>query len=198
MQTGKYNNYDSALYENKQLAIHKTKIPGLLFIDLVINGDARGWFKEGFQQEKLVALGFPPDFKIIQCNGSSNEKLGATRGIHAEPWNKYITLMRGHAYAAIVDLRDGPTFGTVETFDLTPSKALFVPKGCGNSYQALSDDVDYVYLVDAHWSPDAKYIQVNLTDPKLAIDWPIPLEQATISEKDQQLPFLKDVTPFKE
>ncbi len=193
-----FNNYDSSLYANRNLAVHKTKIPGLLLIDLAVIGDERGWFKESFQLEKLVTLGFPKDFKIVQCNASSNEQLGATRGIHAEPWNKYITLTRGKAFCAIVDLRKGETFGVVETFELTPQKALYVPKGCGNSYQALSNNVDYVYLVDAHWSADAHYTHANLADPGLAIKWPIPLGQAIISDKDRQQPLLKDITPFED
>lgn len=193
-----FNNYDPSLYECRKLEVHTTKIPGLLHIDLVINGDDRGWFKESFQREKLVALGFPEDFEVIQNNASSNEQKGATRGIHAEPWNKYITLTRGKAFAAIVDLREGDTFGIVETFELTPAQAIFVPKGCGNSYQALTSNVDYTYLVDAHWSPNALYTHTNVADPDLAIPWPIPLEEAIISEKDKAQPMLKNVRPFKE
>lgn len=193
-----FDNYNPTLYENHELNIHTTRIPGLLMIDLVVYGDERGWFKEAFQREKLVKLGFPPDFKVVQNNVSSNCQSGATRGIHAEPWNKYISLTRGKVFAAIVDMREGHNFGVVETFTLTPDKALFVPKGCGNSYQALSENVDYVYLVDDYWSADAQYVQANLSDPQLAIEWPIPLSQAVISGKDRDLPMLKDIKPFKE
>ena len=193
-----FSNYNPALYENQELKIETTHIPGLLFIDLVLYGDERGWFKESFQREKLIQLGFSPDFEVVQNNVSSNNQAGATRGIHAEPWNKYISLSRGKAFTAIVDLRKGPSFGVVEAFTLTPDKALFVPKGCGNSFQALTDNTDYVYLVDAHWSPDAQYTQVNLADPELNIAWPIPLSQAIISAKDKTLPLLKDIKPFQE
>jgi dTDP-4-dehydrorhamnose 3,5-epimerase len=192
----KFNNYNPNYYENRELKVHKTEIPGLLLVDLVVNGDERGWFKETFQRQKLVELGFPADFEVIQNNASSNEQRGVTRGIHAEPWDKYISLTRGMAFSAIVDVRDGPTFGKVETFTLTPDKALFVPKGCGNSYQALSDNVDYTYLVNAHWSPEAKYTHTNVADPDLKIDWPIPLNQAIISDKDKAQPYFKDITPF--
>jgi dTDP-4-dehydrorhamnose 3,5-epimerase len=36
---------------------------------------------------------------------------------------------------------------------------------------------------------------VNLADPALGIDWPIPLEQAVISEKDRAHPLLADIEP---
>ncbi|MFA5197270.1 MAG: dTDP-4-dehydrorhamnose 3,5-epimerase family protein [Patescibacteria group bacterium] len=188
------DNYNSSLYENKEIGIKKTKIPGLLSIDLVLNGDERGWFKENFQREKLVAQGFPRDFQPIQMNVSANKERGVTRGIHAEPWNKYISIQSGKIFTAIVDLRKGKSFGVVETLEMTPGKAMYVPKGCGNAFQTLTSDVLYTYLVDAHWSPEAKYTLVNLADPELNISWPIPLNEAIISDKDKGHPLLKDLT----
>lgn len=193
-----YHNYHPVLYENDTLRVTKTSIPDLLEIDLVLHGDERGWFKESFQREKLLELGFPKDFTVVQNNVSSNQDVGVTRGIHAEPWNKYITLTRGLVHVAIVDLRKGKTFGKVEQFTLTPARALYVPKGCGNSYQTLTPDVEYSYLVDAHWSPDAHYTHLNLADPELNIDWPIPLENAIMSEKDRNHPLLADIKPIED
>jgi dTDP-4-dehydrorhamnose 3,5-epimerase len=191
-----FDNYDPALYVN-ELRVRETSIPGLLIIDLVLHGDDRGWFKESFQREKLTALGFPKDFEVVQNNVSSNREVGVTRGVHAEPWNKFITLTRGLIHVAIADLRSGPTFGTVEQLRLTPAQAIYVPAGCGNSYQTLTPDVEYSYLVDAHWSADASYTFVNLADETLAIDWPIPLERAIISAKDLNHPALADVVPVQ-
>lgn len=194
----KPNNYDDALYENKELKITKNSIPGMFVIDLVIHGDDRGWFKENFQKEKLEELGFPTDFNPIQNNISSNKEIGVTRGIHAEPWNKFISLSRGIAHIAIVDLREGPSFGTVEQLTLTPAKAIYVPKGCGNSYQTQTTDVEYSYLVDKHWSANVVYKHLSLFDPALSIDWPIPLNKAIISEKDKSQPLLSELSPYKE
>lgn len=191
------DNYTADLFANKQLAVTTCAIPGMLIIDLVMHGDDRGWFKESFQAEKLQALGFPKDFTIVQNNVSSNRERGVTRGIHAEPWNKYISLTRGSAFVAIVDLRKGETFGALETLELTPARAIYVPKGCGNSYQTLTPDVEYSYLVDSHWSPEASYTFVNLNDADLAIQWPITLDQCIISDKDKSHPQLKDVIPME-
>lgn len=168
----------------KELAIRVTKIPGLLVLDLPVFEDDRGWFKENWQREKMVKLGLP-DFKPVQNNISFNNKKGATRGIHAEPWDKYISVAAGRVFAAIVDLRNGENFGAVETFELSASSAIFVPRGVGNSYQALEDNSVYTYLVNEHWSPGVKYSAVNLSDKDLGIAWPIPLEKAEISEKDK-------------
>lgn len=180
---------------HSDLTSRSTSIPGLIEFDLPVISDNRGWFKENFQQAKMVALGLPEGFNIVQNNISFNSRRGVTRGIHAEPWDKFISVANGSVFAAIVDLRAGDNFGKVETFQLDTGKALFVPNGCGNSFQALEDNTVYTYLVNSHWSPELDYPMVNLGDPQLAIGWPIPLDQAEISEKDRAHPPLSQVTP---
>jgi dTDP-4-dehydrorhamnose 3,5-epimerase len=189
------NIFDPSSYN--ELHVTKTDIPGLLVIALPVHGDSRGWFKENYHREKMVEQGFPADFQIVQNNVSYNDQRGVTRGIHAEPWDKYVSVAVGSTFAAIVDLRNGSTFGKVLTFELNPGIALFVPNGCGNSYQSLEDGTTYSYLVNAHWSPEIKYTAVNLADPDLKIQWPLPIEMAEISAKDKINPMLKDIKPLE-
>ena len=86
-------------------------------------------FKENWQRAKMCALGVP-DFRIVQNNISYNENRGVTRGIHAEPWDKFISVARGSVFGAWVDLREGSaTYGRVYTTVLDPSKAVYVPRG---------------------------------------------------------------------
>jgi hypothetical protein len=92
-------------------AVHTTAIPGLLVIDLPVHGDDRGWFKENWQRAKMVALGLP-DFAPVQNNMSFNAERGVTRGMHAEPWDKLVSLATGRILGAWVDLRAGESFGT--------------------------------------------------------------------------------------
>ena len=182
----------------KRLSVTETDIEGLKVVDLAVHGDSRGWFKENWQRAKMCALGIP-DLRVVQNNISYNDKKGATRGIHAEPWDKFISIARGSVFGAWVDLREGSaTYGRVYTTTLDPSKAIYVPRGVGNSFQALEDRTAYTYLVDAHWSLELKktYTFVNLADPQLGIEWPIPLSEATISEADRHHPMLADVVPM--
>ena len=182
----------------KDLSVAETGIGGLKVVDLAVHGDSRGWFKENWQRAKMTALGIP-DLRVVQNNISYNDSRGVTRGIHAEPWDKFISVARGSVFGAWVDLREGSeTFGKVFTCTLDPSRAIYVPRGVGNSFQALEDGTAYTYLVDAHWSLELKrtYTFVNLADPELAIEWPIPLDQATVSEADLNHPYLKDVVPM--
>lgn len=181
---------------NKELAVKETSIPGFYEVDLVVHGDNRGWFKENYQKAKMEALGLPA-FEVVQNNFSFNEEVGVTRGLHAEPWEKFISVANGKAFGAWVDLRKGPSFGQVHTTEITPDKAVFVPRGVANGYQTLEPNMTYTYLVNAHWSPEAKYTLINLFDPALDIDWPIPKDQAIISDKDQIHPTLKDTSPLE-
>lgn len=182
----------------KKLSVAETGIEGLKVVELSVHGDNRGWFKENWQRAKMVALGIP-DFHVVQNNISFNANRGVTRGIHAEPWGKFISVATGSVFGAWVDLRErSKTFGKVFTCTLDPSRAIFVPRGVGNSFQALEDGTAYTYLVDAHWSAELKktYTFVNLADPELDIQWPIPLDQCELSEADKHHPMLAEVVPM--
>lgn len=182
----------------KPLRAKETNISGLLVLDLPVHGDARGWFKENWQREKMVAAGLP-DMGPVQNNVSFNINKGVTRGIHAEPWDKFVSVATGSVFGAWVDLRPGENFGQVYTTVLDPSKAVYVPRGVGNSYQTLDDGTAYTYLVNEHWSANLKdsYTFVNLADPELNIKWPIPLSRCEISDADKTHPMLKDVNPMQ-
>ena len=181
-----------------ELRVEGSPIPGLLVVHLPVRGDNRGWFKESWQREKMTALGLP-DFEPVQSNVSFNAKAGATRGIHAEPWDKFVSLGTGRMFGAWVDLRRGDSFGRVFTLEMGPETAVFVPRGVGNAYQTLEDATAYTYLVNDHWSPEARssYTFVNLGDPDLAVPWPIPLSEAELSQADREHPRLSEVRPFE-
>ncbi len=178
------------------LKISEAEIPGLFVVNLVLHGDSRGWFKENYQKQKMEALGLPA-FEIVQNNFSFNTEVGVTRGLHAEPWDKFISLANGKVFGAWVDLRAGPTFGKVFTYEITPEIAIFVPRGVANAYQTLESNITYTYLVNAHWSPDAQYSSLNLFDPQLGITWPINSDKVIVSDKDSANPMLKDVMPME-
>ena len=181
-----------------ELSVEQTPIPGLLVVRLPLHGDARGWFKENWQRAKMTALGLP-DFGPVQNNMSFNAKRGATRGIHTEPWDKFVSVATGRVFAAWVDMREGASFGSTYSVEMGPDVAVFVPRGVGNSYQALEDGTLYSYLVNDHWRPGFAYPALSLSDPTAAIPWPIPLDsdEAEISEKDLANPVLADVVPMQ-
>ena len=178
---------------------HTTSIPGLLFFNVTDVSDERGYFQEKFQKEKLIKSGLPESFTIVQNSLSYNKDAGVNRGIHAEPWDKYITVITGKVFAAYVDLREGDTFGKVVTTIIDKNTAVYLPEGVGNSFQTLEPDTNYLYSVNSHWSADNydKYCFVNLADKDLGIEWPIALDQSIMSERDRNHPLLGNVLPRK-
>lgn len=176
--------------EHRGARVRTTDIDGLLIINLDLHKDARGWFKENWQRQAFVAAGLP-DFGPVQNNISFNEKAGVTRGLHAEPWDKLVSVATGAVFGAWCDLRaDSPTYGATVTQRIEPDTTVFVPRGVANGFQALHDATSYTYLVNDHYSPEASYTSVNLD----MIDW--PLEPSEISAKDRQHPQLADATPM--
>lgn len=175
-------------------------IPGMLEFDIPVHGDNRGWFKENFQKEKMVPLGFPNSFfsdDKLQNNVSFSRK-HVLRGLHAEPWDKYISVAdNGRVLGAWVDLREGESFGHVYQTEIDASKGIFVPRGVANGFQVLSDEVSYSYLVNDYWALELKpkYAFVNYADPTLGIEWE-DVANAEVSEADEKHPLLKDVKPL--
>lgn len=185
---------------SKSLEAHNTPIDGLVWYDLPVHGDERGWFKENWQKEKMTTLGLP-DFGPVQNNVSFNAEKGVTRGLHAEPWDKYVSLGAGRIFGAWLDVREGSeTFGKSFTLEMDASRAIFVPRGVANGFQALEDNTVYMYLVNDHWSADApegSYSFVNLADPSNDIKWPIALDDAIISDKDKNHPTIDNAILIK-
>jgi dTDP-4-dehydrorhamnose 3,5-epimerase len=180
----------------EKLSLNEASIPGFYIVDLVLNQDSRGWFKENYHKAKMEALGLP-EFDVAQNNFSYNVERGVTRGLHGEPWEKYITVANGRVFGAWVDLRKGESFGQVLTLEITPEIAVFVPRGVANGYQTLEENVVYTYLVNEHWSADAQYTHINLFDPALGINWPISQADAVVSDKDKAQPYLVNVIPVE-
>lgn len=181
---------------NQALGVRRTAIDDLLVVDLVRHHDDRGWFKENWQREKMVRAGLP-DFGPVQHSVAFNTAAGVTRGFHAEPWDKLVSVISGRIFGAWVDLRPGPGFGRLVHLELDADTAVFVPRGVANSYQTLVDGTVYSYLVNAHWSTEAlaDYSYLNLADETVAAPWPIPLQQAVVSPADQAHPRLEQARP---
>ena len=155
-------------------------IEGLEIHSLTLHADNRGWFKENWAGQALVPK---------QHNVSFNARRGATRGMHAEPWDKWVSVATGRVYGAWVDMRLGsPTYGEKYGCEIGPETAVFVPRGVANGFQALEDDTTYIYLVNQRYSPGGAFCSYR------EIEWPLPPTE--LSEKDLEHPMLIDATPL--
>lgn len=177
--------------------VRPTEIPGLLLMDLALQYNDDGWFKEGWHREKMTDLGLP-DFDPVQHNVTHVVSRGITRGFLAEPWDRIVAVVRGRALGAWVDLRRGPGFGRTLTHALDPSLSVFVPRGVANAHQVLEDDTTFTYLMEQHWTPmgRSRAVTVDLFDPALGIDWPIGRDRALVAHRDTLNPLLANATPM--
>lgn len=184
--------------KTNELRVFDTPIDDLLIVDLPLHKDSRGWFKENWQREKMIEAGLP-DFRPVQNNVSFNHSRGTTRGMHAEPWDKFVSVVHGEVYGAWVDLRPGPSFGKVFCSKIGVGQAVFVPRGVANGFQTLAENTVYSYLVTDHWKQSSvpEYRYVNLADPTIRIPWPIDLQEAVISDADRSHPLLHRSRPME-
>jgi len=186
--------------ESTQITSQTTNIPGLVVFAITMMRDERGYFQEKFEHAKLVHAGLPESFVQFQTNITYSKQAGVTRGAHAEPWNKFVSVVNGRVFFAAIDLRAGESFGNIFAVEINPEVAVFVPHGVAASYQVLTDDCYYYYSIDHERTPallaQARY--VNVGDPALGIQWPIPLDQAVLSDKDRGHPLLAAVKPIEE
>lgn len=163
--------------------------------------DARGWFSETWRRDRYAAAGIDVDF--VQDNHSYSRPAGTLRGIHFQtpPFAqaKLVRCLRGRIWDVAVDLRAGsPTYGEWVAAELTAERGeqLFVPGGFGHAFLTLEPDTEVAYKVDAVYAPECDG-GIAWNDSDIAIDWPLPGAAPELSDKDAQLPRLKDfVSPF--
>jgi len=186
-----------------QPGVFKTKIEGLYFLAYNFAGDERGFFAEVGHTHKIEAVTGQP-FKILQIN-HSRSSLNVVRGMHAEGWNKLVTVINGLAFSALADVRpDSSSFGAVETFEFGPDNgglkgSLYISEGIANSVCVLKAPVDYIYCVDKLYQDRDKAGDqaISLFDPDLAIAWPIVRDKMIISQRDKDAVTLRQKFPQK-
>lgn len=175
--------------------IIKTKFPGLLVFEPNVFEDSRGFFFESFSERVLKENNI--NIHFVQDNQSSSY-YGVIRGLHYQlpPFaqTKFVRTLEGKVLDVVVDIRKGsPTFG--ESFSIILSdenkKQLFIPAGFAHGFSVLSERAQLFYKCDAFYNKDSEG-GIFYKDPALNIDWGIPEGKAIISDKDKDLPSLKN------
>jgi dTDP-4-dehydrorhamnose 3,5-epimerase len=178
----------------------KTTIPDLLLFEPVVHNDARGYFFESYNESVFGEQGI--DIRWVQDNQSSSQ-YGVVRGLHFQrpphAQTKLVRVLSGSILDVVVDIREGsPTFGKSFSVELTAEnkKQLLVPKGFAHGFAVLSEQAEVLYKCDQFYNKASEQ-GILYADPTLAINWMIAADRAIISEKDRQLPLLKELkSPF--
>ena len=181
------------------MKITKTALDGVVIIEPQVFEDARGYFFESWNKAKMEEAGLNYDF--IQDN-QSKSCYGTIRGIHFQKGEfsqaKLVRVLQGTVLDVAVDLRkDSKTFGQHVAVELSAenNRQLMIPRGFGHGFSVLTPTAVFAYQCDNVYNK-ASEAGIRFDDPALGIDWKVKPEEAVLSDKDQILPFLKDVTCF--
>ncbi|MEI2456149.1 MULTISPECIES: dTDP-4-dehydrorhamnose 3,5-epimerase [Lysobacter] len=175
------------------MKVIETDLPGCVVIEPQVFGDARGFFYESFNQDKLAAHGLNPRF--VQGNVSSSAR-GVLRGLHYQwpnPQGKYVSVLEGEVWDVAVDIRRGsPHYGrwTAAVLSAENKRHLWIPEGFAHGFAVLSERAVFSYLCTHVYDAKAD-AGVRWDDPDLAIDWPV--SEPGLSAKDAVAPRLKDI-----
>ncbi len=181
------------------MQISNLSIPGLLQIVPRRFPDARGFFSELYNGRIFKEAGIADVF--VQENFSRSSNVGTVRGLHFQTsphaQAKLVRVSRGRIFDVALDLRQSSaTFGQHVSVELSADNGhqLYIPAGFAHGFCTLEPDTEIVYKVSSYYAPQAEG-GVLWSDTALKIDWPVTPQNATVSEKDERLPLLKDAPP---
>lgn len=175
------------------MKVIETDLPGCVVIEPRVFGDARGFFFESFNHDKLAQHGLQPQF--VQGNVSSSTR-GVLRGLHYQwpkPQGKYVSVVEGEVWDVAVDIRRGsPHFGrwTAVVLSAENKRHFWIPEGFAHGFVTLSERAVFSYLCTATYDAGAD-ASIRWNDARLAIDWPVT--DVNLSDKDARAPFLDEV-----
>lgn len=162
--------------------------------------DDRGFFSETYNKKLLAEAGFEKEF--VQDNQSLSVEKGVIRGLHFQTpphaQDKLVRVTRGAIFDVAVDIRKGsPTFGQHVAVELSADnwKQLFVPAGFAHAFCTLLPNTEVVYKVTDYYAPECDK-GLAFDDPDLAIDWPVAIGDAILSDKDKVHPKLSQLPEY--
>jgi dTDP-4-dehydrorhamnose 3,5-epimerase len=178
------------------MKVTETFLEGCFIIEPQIFSDERGYFYESFNAEKFnSALG--TEIHFVQDNQSFSTK-GVIRAIHYQTGEhaqaKLVRVLSGIVLDIAIDLRKGsPTFGKHFSIELSAEnkKQLFIPRGFGHGFSVLSETAEFFYKCDNYYNKQSEG-GIIYNDATLNINWKLREEEIQVSEKDVELPTLKN------
>jgi len=157
------------------MQIETTPLPGLLILTPQRFGDARGFFSESWNRQRMEAAGIDLDF--VQDNHSLSAAVNTVRGLHfqAPPHaqDKLVRCGRGALFDVAVDIRKGsPTYGRWFGTELSAEngRQLLVPKGFLHGFATRAPETEICYKCTDYYAPDCDGA-VRFDDAKIGIDW---------------------------
>ncbi len=179
------------------MQVESTPLKDCYLIKPDIFRDHRGIFLETYHRKKLAEkTGIDAEF--VQDNQSVSS-YGVLRGLHyqsgQDAQTKIVRVIYGKVLDVVVDLRpESPTFKKTYSVILDDENLfqLYVPKGFGHGFITLSEKSVFAYKCDNYYKPGSEG-GIIFNDKDLNIDWRLPENEMILSDKDKQLPTLKEI-----
>lgn len=180
------------------MQIEKISLPGVLILTPARFEDARGFFSESWNRQRMAQAGIELDF--VQDNHSLSVQPGTIRGLHfqAPPHaqDKLVRCGRGALYDVTVDIRKGsPTYGRHVGVELSAQngRQVLVPKGFLHGFITRQPDTEISYKCTDYYAPDSDRA---VRWDSCGIDWGLEGDPV-LSDKDAMAPALADFdSPF--
>lgn len=180
------------------MQIEQTPLSGVVVITPARFGDARGWFSETWNADRMKAAGL--DIGWVQDNHSFSAQIGTLRGLHfqAPPraQDKLVRCTRGVIFDVAVDIRKGsPTYGQWFGVDLSAEngKQLLIPKGFLHGFVTRTPDVEVQYKCSDLYAPDC---DGSVLWSSVGIDWGLSADPVLSAKDLAATPFDQFESPF--
>tara|TARA_B100000787_G_scaffold132442_1_gene101282 strand:- start:2019 stop:2573 length:555 start_codon:yes stop_codon:yes gene_type:complete len=173
----------------------KLKFPEVLLLEPEIFKDERGFFYEGFNQDKFEKV-TGQKISFVQDNYSKSIK-NTLRGLHYQlspmAQGKLVSVLQGEIFDVVVDLRkSSKTFGdfVFQELNSLTKQQLWIPEGFAHGFLVISDFAEVMYKTTNFYNPNLER-SIIWNDSDLSINWPNHSD-ILLSNKD------KKASPFSE
>ena len=181
------------------MQVEQTALPGVLILTPRRFGDARGFFSESWNRQRMADHGIELEF--VQDNHSLSATPGTIRGLHFQSpphaQDKLVRCGRGALFDVAVDIRRGsPTYGQWVGVELTAEngRQLLVPKGFLHGFVTRQPDTEICYKCTDYYAPEC---DGAVRWDSCGIDWGFDGDPV-LSDKDKAAPVLAEFdSPFR-
>lgn len=167
-------------------------LAGLKLVERQVLTDCRGFLSRVFCAEELAGAGWIKP--VVQINHTRTDRLGTVRGMHFQrspgAEMKLVSCLRGEVWDVAVDVRAGSkTFlqWHAERLSVSNARAMLIPEGFAHGFQALTDDVELLYVHSAAYASGCES-GLHPTDTRLSITWPLAIGE--LSARDARHPLI--------
>lgn len=179
------------------MKVTTTELAGVVLLEPLTYGDARGWFREAWNSDRYRQAGVPGPF--VQDNVSHSVH-GVLRGLHAQhpgAQGKLVSVLQGAVFDVAVDIRaNSPAFGKWVGVELSAEngRQLYIPEGFAHGFVVLSEAATFSYKCTRYYDP-ASELCIMWNDPDVHVTWPI--SEPFVSPKDAAGVPLRSLSPHQ-